>query len=286
MRLVSFVDGGAERFGAVTDGGVADLTGWRGAGSIAAVLRQGLLRSLAEEAARRRPDRARDTLTLLPPVPAPRAIFCIGVNYQNRNAEYQDGSEAPAYPSVFMRVPESFTGHGQPLIRPRQSEQLDYEGEIALVIGKAGRHIAADAALGHIAGLTLANEGSVRDWLRHSKFNVTQGKNFDRSGAMGPWLVTADALDLTQPLRLMTRVNGETRQDASTADMIFSFARLIAYLSSFATLLPGDVILTGTPTGAGARFDPPKWLKPEDVVEVEVGGIGVLRNSVADEGAD
>ena len=285
MRLVSFLHGGVERFGVVTDAGVADLTGWSGAGSIAAVLRQGLLPALAEAAAGRAADHALAAVSLLPPIPEPRAIFCIGVNYLNRNAEYQDGSEAPAYPSVFMRVPQSFTGHGQPLIRPFLSEQLDYEGEIALVIGKAGRHIAENAAPGHVAGLTLANEGSVRDWLRHSKFNVTQGKNFDRSGAMGPWLVTADALDLTQPLRLTTRVNGETRQDASTADMIFSFDRLIAYLSSFATLLPGDVILTGTPTGAGARFTPPKWLKPGDVVEVAASGLGALRNSVADEAA-
>ena len=286
MRLVSFLHGGAERFGAVTDTGVADLTGWRGAATIATVLRQGLLPALVEAAAASRcADHALEAVTLLPPIPAPRAIFCIGVNYLSRNAEYQDGSEAPAYPSVFMRVPQSFTGHGQPLIRPFLSEQLDYEGEIALVIGMAGRHIAENAALGHVAGLTLANEGSVRDWLRHSKFNVTQGKNFDHSGAMGPWLVTADALDLARPLRLTTRVNGELRQDASTADMMFSFARLIAYLSSFATLLPGDVILTGTPTGAGARFTPPKWLKPGDVVEVAASGLGALRNSVADEAA-
>ena len=283
MRLVSFLDDGAERFGAVTDAGIVDLTGWRGAETIAAVLRQGLLPALTEAAAGRGADHALEAVSLLPPIPAPRAIFCIGVNYLNRNAEYQDGSEAPAYPSVFLRVPQSFTGHGQPLIRPFLSEQLDYEGEIALVIGTAGRHIAESAALAHVAGLTLANEGSVRDWLRHSKFNVTQGKNFDRSGAMGPWLVTADALDLTQSLRLTTRVNGETRQDASTADMMFSFARLIAYLSSFATLLPGDVILTGTPTGAGARFTPPKWLKPGDVVEVAASGLGTLSNTVADE---
>ena len=280
MRLASFLAGGAARFGAVVEGGVADLTGWRGFSTLAQVLQESLLADLLHEGERRPPDFALSSLTLLPPLPDPRAIFCIGVNYQNRNAEYQDGSEAPVYPSVFMRLPQSFTGHDQPLIRPRASDQLDYEGEIALVIGKPGRHISEGAALDHIAGLTLANEGSVRDWLRHSKFNVTQGKNFDRSGAMGPWLVTADALDLTKPLRLVTRVNGERRQDASTADMIFPFAKLIAYLSSFATLLAGDVILTGTPTGAGARFSPPKWLKPGDVVEVEVEGIGVLRNSV------
>ena len=284
MRLISFSTPGGARFGAVAGDGVVDLTGWRGASSLADVLRRGETPALLEEAARRRPELDLGALTLSPPIAAPRAIFCIGVNYLNRNEEYADGGAAPAFPSVFMRVPESFTGHDQPLIRPRASEQLDYEGEIALIIGRAGRHIPQDGALGHVAGLTLANEGSVRDWLRHSKFNVTQGKNFDRSGAMGPWLTTADAIDLTRPLRLTTRVNGEIRQDASTADMIFPFARLIAYLSGFATLVAGDVILTGTPTGAGARFSPPKWLKPGDVVEVAAEGLGVLRNGVADEG--
>ena len=283
MRLVSFLLDGEAHFGAVADGGIVQLTGWRGARTLAEVLSRGLLAPLGETAAARKADHALDAVALLPPIVAPRAIFCIGVNYANRNEEYRDGAAAPDYPSVFMRVPQSFVGHGAPLIRPRASEQLDYEGEIALAVGTAGRHIHEADAIKHIAGVTLANEGSVRDWLRHSKFNVTQGKNFDSSGSMGPWLVTADSLDLAQPLRLTTRVNGETRQDATTADMIFSFARLIAYLSSFATLLPGDVILTGTPTGAGARFTPPRWLKPGDVVEVEAPGIGLLRNGVADE---
>jgi 2-keto-4-pentenoate hydratase/2-oxohepta-3-ene-1,7-dioic acid hydratase in catechol pathway len=184
---------------------------------------------------------------------------------------------------MFFRVPGSLVGHDQPLVRPKVSEQFDYEGEIALVIGQGGRHIPRERALAHIAGLTLCNEGSVRDWLRHGKFNVTQGKNFDRSGSLGPWLVTSDELDLTAPLHLTTRVNGDVRQDDTTASMIFSFADLIAYVSTFMTLTPGDVIATGTPTGAGARFDPPRWLVPGDVVEIQVPEIGILRNRVINE---
>jgi len=182
-----------------------------------------------------------------------------------------------------MRTPGSLVGHGQPLIRPKVSDQFDYEGEIVLVIGREGRHIAPEAALGHVAGLTLCNEGSVRDWMRHGTYNVTQGKNFDASGSLGPFMLTANALDWRVPLRLTTRVNGEVRQHDSTERMIFPFDYLIAYLSTFATLQPGDIIATGTPTGAGARFDPPRWLSPDDVVEVEVPGIGTLRNTVVDE---
>ncbi len=219
---------------------------------------------------------------LLPPVPRPEKIICVGVNYANRNEEYRDGSEAPKYPSLFVRFPGSFVGHGQPILRPKESPQFDYEGEIVLVIGRGGRHIPAADALRHVAGVTLANDGTVRDWVRHSKFNVTQGKNFDSSGSLGPWLVPRSDIDLARPLRLVTRVNGEVRQDDTTASMMFDFPRLIEYISVFTTLAPGDLILTGTPTGAGARFDPPRWLMPGDVVEVEVPEIGTLRNEVAD----
>ena len=224
-------------------------------------------------------------LTLLPPIAHPGKIICVGVNYGNRNEEYKDGSAPPQYPSVFPRFPESFVGHGQPLLRPPESEQLDYEGEIAIVIGKAGRRIAAEDAWSHIAGLTCLNEGTVRDWLRHGKFNVTQGKNWDASGSMGPWLVSADAFDPQAPLTVTTRVNGEVRQHDSTANLMFPFAELIRYISIWTTLKPGDVISTGTPIGAGVRFDPPRFLKPGDVVEVEVSGIGTLSNPVADEAA-
>ncbi len=217
------------------------------------------------------------------PLASPGKIICVGVNYPNRDAEYQDAQPPAAYPSLFVRFPDSLTGHQQPLLRPRESEQLDYEGEIALVIGKPGRRIAQAAALSHIAALTLANEGTVRDWVRHSKFNVTQGKNFYRSGALGPWLVPYRDASQIADIRLTTTVNGELRQDDRTRNMTFSFAWIIAYLSTFIPLHAGDLILTGTPTGAGARLTPPQWLKAGDVVEVSADGLGTLRNSVVDE---
>ncbi|MDH3644421.1 MAG: fumarylacetoacetate hydrolase family protein, partial [Gammaproteobacteria bacterium] len=178
---------------------------------------------------------------------------------------------------------ESLVGHLQPILRPPESEQLDYEGEIVMVIGKAGRRIPADQSRDHVAGLTIMNEGSVRDWLRHSKFNVTQGKNFEKSGSLGPWMVSVDEFEGFDALHVTTTVNGEVRQDDGTDNLMFSFERLISYLSTFMRLQPGDLISTGTPTGAGARFDPPKFLKPGDVVEVEVPGIGKLSNPVEDE---
>jgi 5-carboxymethyl-2-hydroxymuconate isomerase len=184
---------------------------------------------------------------------------------------------------MFFRTPGSFVGHGAPIVRPKVSTQLDYEGEIAIVIGRGGRRIAKERALDHIAGITLCNEGTIRDWTRHGKFNVTQGKNFDASGSMGPWMVTRDEADIARPLHLTTRVNGEIRQDDTTASLIFSFADLLAYITIFMALKPGDVIVTGTPTGAGVRFDPPRWLKPGDVVEVAAPEIGALRNTVVDE---
>lgn len=220
----------------------------------------------------------------LPTIPNPDKILCIGVNYAERNAEYKDASELPKYPSVFIRTPGSLVGHLEPVLRPPESPQLDYEGEITLVVGKAGRRIAeADAHL-HIAGLTIMNEGTVRDWLRHGKFNVTQGKNFHASGAVGPWLVTRDELgDCCAPRSLQTRVNGELRQDDNTARLMFPFRRLVAYLSTFTRLLPGDLIATGTPTGAGIHLTPPRFLVPGDTVTVDVEGVGQLRNTVQDE---
>jgi 5-carboxymethyl-2-hydroxymuconate isomerase len=173
--------------------------------------------------------------------------------------------------------------HGAPVVRPRESEQLDYEGEIALVIGRGGRRIAENAAPEHVFGYSCANEGSVRDWLRHSKFNVTQGKNFDRSGSLGPWIVTADEVG-SEPLRVATRVNSELRQDDTSVRMLFPMPYLISYLSTFCALEAGDVILSGTPAGAGARLDPPRYLKPGDRVEVEVSRVGVLHNTVVDDG--
>ena len=204
---------------------------------------------------------------------APR-ILCVGVNFPDRNAEYKDGSAQPDYMSLFPRFSSGFTGHDQPLIRPPESHMLDYEGEVAVVIGKPGRRIRKADAYDHIAALTICNEGTIRDWVRHAKFNVTQGKNWDRSGAMGPWLVPFTDPGQLDDARIVTRVNGEIRQDDVLSRMMFPIREEIAYISTFMTLQPGDIIVTGTPTGAGARFDPPRFLVPGDVVEVEVTGIG------------
>jgi 2-keto-4-pentenoate hydratase/2-oxohepta-3-ene-1,7-dioic acid hydratase in catechol pathway len=284
-RLATYSVDGRPKYGAVVDGGIADLSAQFGTEypTLREAIAAGALMKLAEATAQRSPDQALDAIRWLPPIPAPEKIICIGVNYPDRNAEYKDGQDAPKYPSMFMRTPRSFVGHETPLVRPRASAQLDYEGEVVLIIGKAGRHIAESAALDHIAAVTLCNEGTIRDWVRHAKFNVTQGKNFDSTGSLGPWLVPFAGESQIADIRLTTRVNGETRQDDRTGRLIFGFRYLINYISTFTTLVPGDVIVTGTTTGAGARFDPPRYLKPGDVVEVEADHIGLLRNGVIDE---
>ena len=216
-------------------------------------------------------------------MPNARRILCVGVNFPDRNAEYKDGSEQPKYMSLFPRFASGFTGHNRPLIRPPESHQLDYEGEVAIVIGKGGRRISQEAAYDHIAALTICNEGTIRDWVRHAKFNVTQGKNWDKSGAIGPWLVPFTDASQLDDARIITRVNGEVRQDDELRRMMHPIRREIEYISTFMTLEAGDIIVTGTPTGSGARLDPPQYLKPGDIVEVEVNGIGTLCNRIEDE---
>ncbi|SSC70056.1 unnamed protein product [Ciceribacter sp. T2.26MG-112.2] len=284
-KLASFTIDGRAAYGAITDDGVVDLSTRFGARwpTLKQVIEAGALGELVSAAAEMKPDDPVSAITYEIPIPQPEKIICVGVNFPDRNAEYKDGQEAPPNPSLFVRFPRSFTGHDQPLIRPPESEQLDYEGEMVIVIGKGGRRIAEADALSHIAALSLCNEGTIRDWVRHAKFNVTQGKNFDRSGSIGPWLVPFTDESQIADIRLETRVNGEVRQSDRTSRMIFSFRKIIAYVSTFTTLVPGDIIVTGTPTGAGARFDPPIWLKPGDVIEVEADGIGILRNTVKDE---
>lgn len=284
MKFLSFEHGGKAGFGAVTDAGIVDLGNrYPDVPDLRAAIRSQRLDEMASAAESADADLQLADITYLATLPNPEKVICIGVNYANRNAEYKDNSDAPKYPSVFMRTRESLTGHEQPLMDPPESEQLDYEGEIVIIIGREGRRIAKEAAHEHIAGLTIMNEGSIRDFLRHAKFNVTQGKNFERSGSLGPWLVTPDELDPLGELKVMTRVNGEERQNDVTSNLMFDFRYLISYLSTFYRLKPGDIIATGTPNGAGARFDPPKYLKEGDVVEVEVPGIGVLRNPVVTE---
>jgi 2-keto-4-pentenoate hydratase/2-oxohepta-3-ene-1,7-dioic acid hydratase in catechol pathway len=284
-RLATFSVNGTTKYGAVTDAGMVDLSARyvRDYPTLREVIAAGALPKLVDEGERHSSDFALDAVTWLPPIPSPEKIICIGVNYPDRNAEYKDGQDAPKFPSMFMRTPRSFVGHNASLVRPRASAQLDYEGEVVLIIGKAGRHIKESAALDHIAALTLCNEGTIRDWVRHAKFNVTQGKNFDATGSLGPWLVPYTDEAQISDIRLTTRVNGELRQEDRTSRLIFGFRYLIHYISTFTTLMPGDVIVTGTPTGAGARFNPPRFLKPGDVIEIEAENIGVLRNGVVDE---
>ncbi|RXG88949.1 fumarylacetoacetate hydrolase family protein [Bradyrhizobium zhanjiangense] len=284
-RFVSFTRNGTPGYGLLADQGVVDLSGrhgqrWR---TLREVIEAGALVSLAEESVGLPADFPVTDIRYEIPIPAPEKIICVGVNFPDRNEEYKDGQAAPSNPSLFIRFPRSFTGHEQALLRPPESPQLDYEGEIVIVIGKGGRRIPQSEALDHIAAISLCNEGTIRDWVRHAKFNVTQGKNFDRTGSIGPWLIPYTDESQLGDVKLETRVNGEVRQQDRTSRMIFSFRKIINYISTFTTLVPGDVIVTGTPTGAGARFEPPIWLKPGDVVEVEAEGIGILRNTIADE---
>ena len=223
------------------------------------------------------------TFTYHIPIPKPEKIICVGINYPDRNEEYKDGQNTPTNMSLFVRFARSFVGHENSIVRPKISEQLDYEGEVVIVIGKQGRHIEQKNAYNYISAITICNEGTIRDWVRHAKFNVTQGKNFEKSGAIGPFIIPFKNKAQLEDIRLTTKVNGELRQDDRTSRMIFNIPKQIAYISTFTTLVPGDIIITGTPTGAGARFEPPKFLKPGDEIEVEVEGIGKLINKVVDE---
>ena len=279
-RFATYSAGGETFWGAVRDDGMVDLSRhfprWP---SLLDAVADGGLPTLVQASEDAVTHTEFDWEMVLPTA---RRMLCVGVNFPDRNAEYKDGSNQPKHMSLFPRFASGFTGHQKPLVRPPESHQLDYEGEVAIVIGKAGRRISQEDAYDHIAALTICNEGTIRDWVRHAKFNVTQGKNWDRSGALGPWIVPFEA-GLLDDARIVTRVNGEVRQDDTVSRMMFPVREQIAYISTFMELHPGDVIITGTPTGAGARFDPPRFLAPGDVVEVEVSTIGTLANTVEDE---
>ncbi len=284
MKFATIRSQGAVSYGAVTDAGVTALSQyfpqWATLKDVIAAQGLPALSAATVGVAVSHPN---GSFSYEMPVANGEKIICVGVNFPDRNAEYKDGSQAPANMSLFPRFARGFVGHGEALVRPPESHQLDYEGEIAVVIGKQGRRISQADAYDHIAAITLCNEGTIRDWVRHAKFNVTQGKNWDNTGAMGPWLVPfTDAAQLDD-VQLTTHVNGELRQEDRTSRMMFSIRRQIEYISTFTTLMPGDIIVTGTPTGAGARFDPPIYLKPGDVVEVAAEGIGTLRNTIEDE---
>ena len=285
MRLVSFLVDGVARYGVHEgpegDGVLRDVTDLLPEPDLAAVLAasDGLRRLVGRVGLAPQVDPG--TVTWLPPVVAPARILCIGVNYHAHREEMGRGDDAP-HPTVFVRWPSSLVGHGQPVVRPLESEAFDYEGELAVVIGRRGRRIAVADALGHVAGYSCFLDGSVRDWQRHTT-QFTAGKNFDRSGAFGPWIVTTDEVPDPGALHVRTTVDGEVLQDSGTDLLIASVPELIAYCSSFTTLEPGDVIATGTPGGVGSARTPPRWLRPGETVEVTIRGVGTLRNPVADE---
>ena len=282
MKLSSFRLNGIDTYGAADDRGVTDLGARLGAkypDLKALIAGNGFAeaRSVAEKAG---VDAKLDAIAYRPVIPNPGKILCIGLNYEEHRVETQ--RDKTANPTVFLRVAESQVGHNQPMLCPRESTMFDYEGEIAIVIGKPGRRIAETDAWGHVAGYSCYNEGSVRDWQRHTT-QFTAGKNFAATGAFGPWMVTADEIRPGEVLSLTTRLNGEVMQKATTEMMIFPIPRLIAYCSTFVPLAAGDVIVTGTPGGVGARRNPPVWMKAGDVLEVEISQIGTLRNRIIDE---
>ncbi|MFO1402312.1 MAG: fumarylacetoacetate hydrolase family protein [Steroidobacteraceae bacterium] len=277
MKLISFLRPNDQRAscGVVAGDGVIDL----GAGL------RGLKRVLGEldglgTLAGRKPDWRLADLKLLPVIPDPDKILCVGLNYGAHIRE--TGNEPPAKPLIFTRFANSQVAHGQPLIRPRASERLDFEGELAVIIGRRGRHVPRAEAMGLVAGFACYNDGSVRDFQRHST-QYTPGKNFVGTGGFGPWLATPEEVGDIRSQTLTTRVNGAVMQQARLDDLVFDIPALVEYCSTFTELVPGDVLVTGTPGGVGAARKPPLWLKPGDVVEVEISGVGVLRNPVAQE---
>lgn len=283
MRLASYEIDGKSSYGLVSsDTGIIDLSKRLEQQSLIELLRSGSLNSITRFEDQKS-DYTLDQVKLTLPVPGGDKIICVGINYPERAEEYKGQIPRGNYPNLFVRFPSSFSAHGEPIIRPKISEQLDYEGEIAIIIGKEGRHIPREHAHEHVIAITAANEGTVRDWVKHGSKNITQGKNFEHSGSMGPWIAITDGMDLSEELIVTTRVNGVMRQNGSAKNMFWGFDELINYISTFTKLLPGDIILTGTPVGAGAHQSPPVYLKPGDVVEVEVQGVGILSNIVEDE---
>jgi 2-keto-4-pentenoate hydratase/2-oxohepta-3-ene-1,7-dioic acid hydratase in catechol pathway len=281
MRIISFATAAGASYGLVEGEGIIDVGRRLRYADVSAVLAADALPELARLAGGA-PDHALAGVTILPAVPSPlRKVLCVGLNYRAHVAE-SAGREVPEHPRIFARLADTIIAHGVPLWRPVNSTHFDYEGELAVVIGKPGRRIPAARALDHVAAYTIFNDGSVRDYQKHS---VTAGKNFPNTGPLGPWLVTADEIPDPAALTLETRVNGERRQHTSTGDMILSVPQLIEYISAFTPLAPGDVIATGTPEGVAHARKPPLWLVPGDVVEIEISGIGILRNPVAAEPA-
>ena len=284
MRVISFEHRGAPSFGVLTDAGVVDA-GARLAGEfpdLREVLRAEALGRLSE-LANLEADIPKEDITYLPVVPNASKILCVGINYLSHIKE--TGRDVPEYPVLFTRFADSVVGHNCPMIRPRVSTDFDYEGELAVIIGKRARHVPRTEAMSYVAGYSCFNEGSIRDFQYHT-IQFTAGKNFYKSGGFGPWMVTSDEQPDPETFHLQTRLNGEVLQDAPVSDLCFNIPQLIEYCSSWTPLEPGDVIVTGTPGGVGRVRKPPIWMKPGDVAEIDIKGVGVLRNTIVDEDSD
>jgi 2-keto-4-pentenoate hydratase/2-oxohepta-3-ene-1,7-dioic acid hydratase in catechol pathway len=278
VRVVSFQSDGRTGFGVVVAGGVVDAMPLLGEqfSTLREVLEADTVSQLApllENAA----DFALADIELLPVIPDAAKTFCVGINYKTHIKEMK--REAPEYPWIFMRSNHCQVGHNEAIVRPSASDWFDFEGELAVIIGKEAHHVARENALEYVAGYSCFNDGSIRDFQRHSPL-FTSGKNFYKSGSFGPWMVTRDDIPDPTALQLETRLNGVTMQSASVSDLCFDIPYLIEYLSTLGPLYPGDVIATGTPGGVGFARDPHVWMKPGDIVEVEISSIGILKNTV------
>jgi 2-keto-4-pentenoate hydratase/2-oxohepta-3-ene-1,7-dioic acid hydratase in catechol pathway len=284
MKLLSFISAGRPSYGVVKDSGVIDLGSRLGSRwpTLRALLAAGAVAEAERIARDAAPDFPLEGLQFAPVIPDPDKIICVGLNYRDHVAE--TGRTVTPNPALFGRYAGSQIGHLQPLIKPKVSDEFDYEGELAVIIGKEGRHISPERALEYVAGYSCYNEGSVRDWQRHTS-QYLAGKTFAGTGAFGPWLVTADEIPDPSKLTLETRLNGKVVQHTTTDLMITAVPEQIAYISTILPILPGDVIVSGTPGGVGLKRTPQLWMRPGDVAEVEISGIGILRNSVVAEAA-
>lgn len=286
MKLVTYEHDGKRGIGCATAKGIVDIGSRMGLDSWREIIAAGRLQDAAKFE-QLSPDLAADAVTYLPVVPEPAHVYCVGVNYADHLKEVQDAGvprPAPKQPSLFIRFAETMVGHDQPLIMPRVSEQLDYEAELAVIIGRSGRYIPKEQALSYVAGYSCFNDGSVRDWQFHSS-QVTSGKNFPGTGGFGPWMVTADEISDVGALDIRLLLNGQVLQASNTRELIFDIPTIISYASALVPLQPGDVIATGTPAGVGFSRKPPVFMKPGDVCEVQIEGVGTLRNPVVGEAA-
>ena len=279
MKVVSFVRNGKSSYGVVVNDGIVDMGAKLGSKypDLVAVLKAGALAEVEAAAKGAAADLPYDGTTLLPVIPNPGKIVCVGVNYDEHRREM--GREPPGHPTIFVRFPESQVAHNQPLLKPAESDKLDYEAELAVIIGKRGYKVSEDDAFSIVAGYACYNDGSVRDWQTHTG-QFTPGKNFNATGGFGPWMVTADEIPDAQKLAIQSRLNGQVMQSSNTDLMTFNIRKIIKYVTTFTPLEPGDVIATGTPGGVGTKRNPPVYMKDGDIIEIEIEKVGLLRNPV------